>query len=483
MKLGDFDSASLGWLSEPAKYDCLLRSIPVNNRLVVEVEWKDIDSVEWTMLLSNGYVERVFHKPKAFVRLWGVEEEVKSRRRLIVHPKQINDQLQYSSEKKVLFPSYSAIRDNILSAAAVVEVDMKCWFYQIELGASVRKYFGVCRDGLYYVFCRLPMGFSLAPAIATNIAVELARRAWGASARIAVVIDNIYLFMDHPEQIEDAKSAFNQVAARVGATIGKIEGWSTQGTILGVTYDLRGKTANVTDRFLAKYDAFMSKVWGEMTHPPESLWRFCAILIFAILAKGKFLGAHLEIVKLMGRLGRAIPADSEGAPLWSAIPMWTVTPSQHRRLRAAIAEIWASGPAKIARRQLENDGEVYTDAATGSEGSETGGVGVVIVKRNGEVIVRSWVVERQNINILEMEALVFGAEQASALGLQNPRFHVDSSAVFHQVKGGMAGPWSANGMLMKILTRYPSLDINLIKSAENPADEPSRSALRPSNGY
>lgn len=483
IQAGNIAACSLSWLSHDKLYESLLRPVPRTLRPRLPVREHDINSSEWNMLLLNGYVERCVLKPKCYVSMWGVDEVKKCRRRLIVHPKTLNMAIKTSNHSLSTcdFPSSCDIRQLVLGSMGVVEIDMRCWFYQFNLEPAVRPFFAIRRGSADFQFTKLPMGFSMAPRIANDAIQAITYMAWnGLPVRWVTVIDNVYGFVDDKDAMQILVATFEAEAARVGATIGSIRTWVTSGLILGVEYDILNKTTNIPSGFLDKHKLLFDFAWSNATLPPEVCWQLCSVLIWSVLAKGLYLGRFLEVIKLMGRIGRSIPCDSRGAPVWSRCPEWKLTDPQHLRIRRCIAEIVLRRPQRIVKRTTDFDAEVYTDAATGKAESEFGGLGVVILKANDEVVVQSKIDTAENINELEMKGLLFGASTAHALGIRFPRFHVDSSVVFHQVKRGMAASWTANADLQRIFSLYADINVNLVRSEENLADEPSRSVLSPS---
>ena len=270
------------WIVDPEPYRQLCRSVRVCDRPTHCTD-QEISSVEWSEMIRLGYVKASTKRPKSYVRLWGVDESKKGRRRLIVHPKLINEKLQGNPETACRFPSLQRVHQLIFSYQHVIEVDMRCYFYQFELHDDVQAYFGVRREGRDFVFCRLPMGFSMAPRIANTMSEILAQNAWGGEDIVYVIqIDNIYGFTNAPP--EPLLKKFLTVAHAANAQLSKANCWGEKGDILGCRVDMKEKTIGPKMEFIEEHSPLLKKARSNAVGTIREWWTTAAILIWCLCA-------------------------------------------------------------------------------------------------------------------------------------------------------------------------------------------------------
>ena len=513
------------FMQDPSLYTAILRRLPKSQRRMCDCGLSD---KHFATLVQNAFVEPSLQRPFAYCRIFGHPEPSKGRSRLIVHPKELNEAVYaspFAESAKCKFPSPGDINAVMAqrNVAAVLCIDMVCWFYQFQLEPPVRRFFGVRYKDRDYVFTKLPMGFCLSPQIANRTVQCLAEEAWGRDPTVHWVtcIDNVFLFITR-DQVKDADSymtSFREAAVRRNATIKSLVLETVCPEILGVKYDLVKWTAQVTDRFAREVADLFTQLSCSPIQRAYTWWKGCACLVWASTAVGRPLGANLEVLRLMSRIGRAATRDSRGCLLLDFD--WELTAQQHERILKAISVHNQPFSIQGLSREASYDATIYSDAATTPPG-----LGLVLVKGNktwvgshhlGEPTPRKennscYVQEGTSINVkenitstnaqdtsidahvptyaqndnlmnahdgisinaLEMRALTWAAKEAARKGCRNPLFLVDSQVVLGQVKKGYSLSWSTNADIQRILAIYPRPNIQWIPSEQNLADPLSR---------
>lgn len=454
---------SSSWITEASSLQALLRRHPVHSRQVLQSYLVDSD---WTVLENRGLLRRVTNKPKAFARIFTVNEPLKNRRRLIVHPQLINKLIKDSGDvPKAAFTSMPSLHSLMAEKKYFLSIDMKCYFYQFPLCESVQAFFGAFRvtkegDRIFYVFTKLPMGFSLAPKIANDMTMFLATEA--GFNEYAVCIDNLFVFTYSKEEAEALKERFLQVANTYRVTLSQCEVLRS-GNVLGAFVDLEAQTVNVPEKTRTEHKEIFQRAQADSRQRTEDWWKISSLIIWCMWVRQIPFGRFLEPIRLMSRIGRHTHLQ------WHTFPHWELTGQQHQRMKTAIDAVLGP-PSRLRKRPISRtDGELYSDAC------DTG-YGIVSVFKNVEVWTRRWSRDEADlhINVKELIALREAVQIAKNRNLQNPCFYVDSQVVLAQIQRRYSLDWLTNSHIQSILNYYDHIDIRWIPSEDNLADEPSR---------
>jgi hypothetical protein len=192
------------WLTLESFYETLLRNIPLGHR----TKWKNTCvEADVAQMLAAGIIQPAsFSSPsKCFVKMQSVNETKKGRRRLILETRDINVAIRSAKEKyrlPVHLPNQKDIEECMANFPLVTSTDFRSFFYQIELGHQVRKFFRIILNGKLYELKVLPMGavFSvfIAQTFASACAFKMEVGFRQTQIQRLVYIDNIFFFHDSP---------------------------------------------------------------------------------------------------------------------------------------------------------------------------------------------------------------------------------------------------------------------------------------------
>lgn len=474
------DIPEVQWLHNVVLYESICRRVKPR---VSKGLHTNLTQDEIALLLQNGYLKKATRSrpPIAYVNIWKHAEDAKKRGRLIVHPALLNRNIR-PEQTSCKFPTGAYIRARVKKFPVLLEFDMKAYFYQFHLSEDVSRFFGIKHGSEYFQFRLLPMGFAPAPRVAQAVSSWLVKDALGPPhSRMdwAVMVDNVYIFC-HPEDARQIYDRFCAAASSINATIGKAQVSNNSAMILGVLYNLQDKTAQIPASYLLKHSATLRDAL-HTTVDTFLLWRCCAILIWAIIAKNISLGRHYELLKLMSSMGRAVPRSPIGVPLWSKLQTWEMSQQQLFRLALAMKDVFYGPPTHIYINPATHDALVYCDAATGTRKDATAGIAAVAVTARGVITVWAQKAPKHlTINALEMRALRFATKAARSIQLRRPLFLSDSLVVVSQTKRGYAPDRWVNADLQAASKMYVPLTVEWVCTDENLADGPSRNVINPS---
>jgi ribonuclease HI len=452
IKLEHIHAEVISWILNPHHLSRLLRGVPRAQRPRLVSSLSDLDL---TLLVRGGYLKPVSGESiKAYVKLFSVNESWKARRRLIVHPPIINELCK--GESRTEYPSISLIHRLAFEHNWFIEKDMKCYFYQFELSHEVSTFFGVWAKGSHYVFTKMPMGWCMAPRIANTCSVWMASESGFPSDRIAVCIDNIYCFVHELHEADRLSQRFDATAARVGATLGSSK-IACQGEVLGLKLDLRTKTVDISDKVRTNHEELLKKGMSSPVADTDFWWRLAAVLVWGMCARRWPLGQHLEILRLMSRIGQGGLSNRK----------WTLTIQQHARISAAIIRIFGAPSALNCNR----DGDVAQPTTIYTDASNAGIAWVYVRGEEGhaEVCHRPLQAKEQDLHINDKEilAILEALIWAKARRLTSPTVLTDSSVALGSIKRGFAHNWERNSRIQRILMLYPQLSIHWISTHDN----------------
>ena len=455
------------WLEDVELYDAVMRSIPRNERQA----YKNSHMVEFVeVMVHSGIISTADPKEvRNWCKVWPLLEESKRRWRLIVDPTLLNRAVKRNWAKLNLqtkFSSLRRIRANIVKAEVVIAYDFKCFYYQIPLGNNVRKYFGVRIADTTYVLNKLAMGFSGSVAIGNTIskaAAKEALRRCGKDTEIVVQVDNIY-FLCAKGDATAIRVAMDEVCREWHITVGSTEQFA-RGVILGAVYDCDFKTVQLTEKFQHKHRDLLAAFFTAKDYPVIIFWRVAAVLLRSLQVLARPLCFYFQVMRAIRRVA---------AKLFDGSITWTMKVSLNNAELAQMHEMY--------QLFLENEPQVcfelpvVTDEVVFSDASEQL-LGVVIVKERSIFTWSKALDETEaKLFICELEALALknAVRLASLVGLQNPTFVVDASALAHAVIRGLSKNVWLNATISSLKGRFANAKILRVASNLNPADAPSR---------
>jgi hypothetical protein len=122
---------SRGWITDPGMYKAVL---PPRRVLRAKLKTGHISEMQ-----RKGKCEIASGKPRSTCRVFGVDEVLKGRQRMIEHPADINDATPEVA--RVKFLSGEARTRAVLAGGTVLDLDFSAWFDQFGLPAELRPWF------------------------------------------------------------------------------------------------------------------------------------------------------------------------------------------------------------------------------------------------------------------------------------------------------------------------------------------------------
>lgn len=447
------------------------------------LEGKDIIT-----LLEKDIIRRC-DDPAAYCKVFSINELSKGRRRPIEHTFAINEVLR--NVPAVEFPSLPQLRHSVHWAEEQITLDFSGWFFQFPLSTAVSRFHCFTFHGEHYAIIRLPMGQRQSVALGhfvTSILVQEALRRADVSGRISanVYIDNIRLLAKRADPgVHDlmlrALACLKAVANEVRATFNDIQDVKieTKGEFLGIWFDFENQTIAMAESAKRKWDEMFGSIIS-MDCRLVTVRQVASLLgraFHAIRLLGLDTAQMFFILKWFRRkasqcLRWGVSAD-EMAGLWPSL-----VPSLIRLNR----EITRNKPliVKLPGEQ-EKITTIFTDASLT-------GWGCVCCDSRGRFssFGGKWESNvRVSINVLESWAMEIGLEIGRSVAEEGAitRLISDNTAALYAAKKGNC--WQCvdlNNSANRLKKEIDSGQIILgyVRSADNPADDPSRS-IHPSN--
>ena len=472
----------LRWTCDESRYKDLLRNVPLQTRRL----YNCATDFPIEKLLSAGIVRPAEkgEKWKSSVRVFGIDEPHKNRRRLILDSVLLNELFDLDGNN--MRTKFIKLKDLVVLAkeakGSILVSDFKCFYYQIPLARSVQKYLAFRHtkpDGTSTVYFvrRLPMGFSGSVSIANTISQfivdETFRKAdykvqhfhgfttainrEGKLVRAVTQVDNIYFFGGD----SSLQRTYSEVTQRFRLTISECS-ILAEGDILGYHFRCRqdGASINLPDKFLTKHSPFLDAIIPKL--PLWVFWRTMAIILRGLCVLQKPLS---EFYGLMFDIRKVSIAIFKGEAGWNEdIEMSQLAWAQFQEARQIILE-----NAQVEARTKETDGHVIFSDASLAQG------GIVIAGPEHCVSsIINFPEDLQHIGEKEAYALSAAVLKAKKLGLQSPVFVVDASSVFYACIKGHSSNFRLNYTVSLVKHHFPTACFMLIESKANPADEPSR---------
>jgi hypothetical protein len=433
-----------------------------------------------TKLLETGNAEIVSaamesqHHTTGTARPFTVIEEKPEgpRRRLILWPKAQNDALQLDFRSQVPIAHVSRYLDAVLSHSAVLR-DLTLGFWQIELTPKERANFRFrLEDGRVAQPTRLPMGLCVSVDIMQRVTEILAGHprssAVSFSALPDVYIDGLRLAASS-EVCGEFSSFVDSRAERFGITL------KEKGTppvrrydFVGVCFDHLSRSVVCGEKTLGKLSS--EELWAAGETSFDALRRTTGRLLFAAACNRTPLASFYFLVK---KLRRLISGFNRGAVQPNSLV------GMSGGFRAQLRDLFrrARQPLAIRASSSAERAVLFSDASLS-------GWGGVLMSPTGElsVVGERWTPEEaaRDISVLELDAvrraLLAFSVPLSCVGALSLR--VDNTSVLAALRRGGARAEALNAAVLGVaddLRLQPKIvDVDYVRSAENPADFPSR---------
>ncbi len=301
------------WLNAPELYETLLSTrtgepeIPVSP--MTNGELQGMLEARIARLADPGEI-------RSYGKMWGRPEAAKKRRRLILHPAELNDEIKRRRlPVSVRFPDRNEIMEFARVAAECggwVDGDLKCCYFQSELARDVQKFFG-CRirtetEEVDVAFTRLPMGFSPSAKVASARSEGLRD---GLPCSL-LQIDNIYGTGDDLERLKaimeqngrNCNLAWKQVAIK------------SEGDVLGFHIDVSDGTAMINlPAVLARKNKILRMAARRSVRLVTAM-RVIGIALRVLFVKGLPLSRFFFLVAAASDIGRVGFASMKNEQRW-----------------------------------------------------------------------------------------------------------------------------------------------------------------------
>ena len=463
-----FTSETTKWLTKAKVYEDLLRNVQKGERVKFS---SDSMKNHVDQLLESGILrERKQHEVvKSWARIFKVPEVQKKRFRVIIEPRQLNEVLKPCLDEydlRTTFATLEEVRRNVRQSPAFLAFDFKCYYYQIPLSEEVQLYFGVSICGRDFLVCRLPMGFTASVAIANRItrwvATEACRReTCTMQVQMIIQIDNIYFF-GNEELLQRLERRMFEVAAECNITIGECTRQTT-GVILGVQYNLSLKTIQLSKKFVQKHEALLDIIIENGKTPVIVWWRAFAIFLRVARVLDYSFSFLFYVFKAIRQVACAMARNTLS---WTDEIQWT-----DKQVIAQLGLMYRMFKRNDEVKILSFPTKVFTEFVF-SDASDNF-LGVVFAKDVVQVFSRPWRKKEVTKHINEKEALALG-QAVRLCEFVNPCFLCDSMVVVQACAKGLSKNIDINSTVSTLRTKYQHSPVLWVRSAQNPADRPSR---------
>lgn len=368
--------------------------------------------------------------------------------------------------------------------------DFRCGFYGIEIPEDARKLFRYQdASGQWWELCRLPMGHSCAPELMHTVAAVVAghpdyvRPAYAIPTSVSadIWVDNIR-YAGPRVGVEEATAQLDATADRFHVTWKEAETTTcaSRYEFIGVAWDHNTKKVVVSKKLRRKLsETLYSMSSGSLrAHELESLG---GRLVHASAIAGVFLGAHYFAMKFLRRLSNALTRGEK-------------EPDARVKLSSCVQDSLASWIRSVLRARKAPEVVSQTSMTVFVDASLEGWGGVLIGDQSGmmDIVGARWTKSERahHINVLEAKALQLVSEKIShSYAGKKIVFVVDNTTVKWAARKGLSmRSEPLNDAIVRTLTRMQTLrcsvTVKWVRSADNPADLPSRvliSRLTPEN--
>ena len=457
------------------------------------------------MLLSAKFRQMMASSPYSRARRYGVvftvAEKAKNRRRLIMWPKQLNEELkQHFPKLEINIADGVQYAKDLAPGMAAIACDLVKSFWQVPLAQAVQPYFAYKYADETYCHTVLPMGVVFAPALMQAI-TEILADTGVADVTTHVHIDNVR-FVGKPDAVREAYRRFKERCDTCNVTLGRevnkyhpnynasagadapsqprLEQLHTVGEFCGTVTDYRNATIRVSDKVLEKIRSDLAAV-RKPTATIHDIMVLFGRLFFATRVLRVPLSPYYFVLKYYRRaMHRFASTGDANAPaeLWSTaqtlLYKWVSAITANRPVRHHPDSAQLSDSSRVLH--------LATDASVAGWGA------VLIDDATGEVASTGakWSAPHNNteINALETAAvrngLVAFADRIRAVAPHALLVYVDNTSAKHAIQKGYSASEQMNAAILEVCKSLDTLPSNIhvhayyISTLQNPADEPSR---------
>jgi hypothetical protein len=400
-----------------------------------------------------------------------VEEKPEgARRRFILWPKSQNRAVYDKGFRSDVPLEHVSNYLGAAAAACGATCDLKVGFFQVELEQRLRANFRfVDSDGVMYEMTRLPMGH----CVSVDVMQLITETIVGAhnTARVpcalkpAVWVDGA-LIAGSATAVQEASAAIASRAGTFGATFKAPPAIATTLDFIGVEFNFRGHTVRVAQKTFGK----LPKVIPSSLSAGD-LEQLVGRLFFSAAVSGTPLGDFYFAIKETRRLFNKLNRGE----LWPESAV-TLSASARRQLQSLLQKSTATRKIN-AQSMTGGDWRLFSDASTH-------GWGGVLLAPSGQIFSTGakWPKVHDSTEIAQLEATALlraiAAFEDLLRGASRLHLVVDNTSVLHGVKRGTARAENLAGVVARVNHAVAALGcpatISYVKSAENPADIPSR---------
>lgn len=413
---------------------------------------------EWNMLEEAGVIVKSAHQCKSTISLFKVPKKGGTSR-LIADCRPINRRAE--GRLKMCLPDIRDVLDEVARRKYKVQFDGKSYFYQFGLEGGAHLAFPISIGGKRGDFEKgflkvLPMGFTLAPAIAQAVSEVVCEKIRKDVPEVYVEawIDNFVLASDDRKLLEKAVQLFLVTCKEISLEL------KSEKEEISMTIDLLGVSIgdgviHITREDDQKLEKLKEKALTQKTN--RDYYEIVGMLMWlnhVIIRKP--LACWEDILVEMGKVGRAIANGSQ----WDAERV-SGGENEEKRLLNIIAE--ARGFIRVIHRKCKSMApkKVFTDATPTAAGWQGPDWGIAANHINDRSI---------QIYLSEFLAL------ATALFNDEGEFlFCDNKAVVAAMKKGVSRSLSANMVIRKLCEKQKGEKcLQWIPSKMNRADGLSR---------
>lgn len=426
---------------------------------------------------------------EATCKSFSVIEAAKHRRRWILWPQAFNEAEDWSSMREIVqLPSLPnqllGVRHKCASC-----IDFTAFFQQMPIAESRRIFFTLRHNGKSFSATTVPTGGSRPPWIAqilTTAILECACRRcniWDCLCQ--AYIDNIRVAGDHEKVVKIMKAIFD-ICQEVGITI--TESWQEAQPLksycfLGVVYNHDDCTVSLSDRTKTKLRNVKGFLHPLLSQETPVLWRAIQSSLAKCLwastvvcrAPGRELAFMYHVIKFARRRASSFAASTQDASVLTTIWPSVIAPWI----------LWCEKLIDALPTTLKESDQtspcvtMYTDASLSGYGAVMMFEGI---SSTPSILAAPWLghsSKTPNINVLEIRAVRLAIQTGNFPLHSKISLFIDNTSALYSLRKERSASFGINEEIKKILSICQSKSIsfesiNYIKSADNPADSPSR---------
>lgn len=375
--------------------------------------------------------------------------------RLILDCRPLN--LLFEKPPDMLLPRIRTLIDLVLEANMFAQCDAVSYFYQFELAMGIPDYFGSRLGqgrGNYVdvLFNRMPMGWSWAPALGQRVANTLIHNlgvAW---------VDNFILLAHNQMEFQNRRSEFRKRLERAHLQVDKEElEPQTQGTILGIEFDLLRKRFRMDPEWVHKAQARIQSIIQKGNISIEELYVLSGTLVWRSHVTGRKLCNMPHLFQALGKFGQKV-----GKKEMSWDDKFEIDPALKIELVCETEILVANNWIPKTQATADEGIEIWSDA------SDTHWA--YIIYKQGEIVSakRGPTKDGYHIYYAELSAAIAAIMDAKRHGHKRIRLYIDNAAAALAIQRGVSSNFSANRWLSHI--QDMSVEVVWVPTTEQRAD-------------